>query len=461
MSDADPSYNTCVNPEYQQPSFTPVQPAQTPGDMQPTALPPQPGPNRGKKRLTIIAVVAALLVIGGALFFILNGSKKSNNDTQQSVNHGPQVITFSAGKDAVSYAGNPVYDACNLFPIDLIKTHIENYTETLASLGGDKKLKDPLVMEHGYIDRSVPSIQGDDGVPREPKKGISETSVDSSIRSGAFISIGDSHCQYGQGQNFNSEVAAIYIMQPPVPLPPQLVSYLAELKQKGRLAIELQGVEVYVEPVVEGDTVNTSIFRKGNTVVFMTSRKFELLQAASEAIVNTLSKPPAGPMIATYPSMYSKMTDSCALLPAADFERLLGKPSSAVISEELGLTEWEDGTTHRECSRIEVERLKQGEISSVRTTLEESRTEEQAKNRLNALKSDKDNKTTALNDLGDEAYIVTNDLLSTLRYSIVVRVGKMLITVKSNGETKDTSVDSFTARTNPIAKVIVDNYKKK
>jgi hypothetical protein len=449
-----------VNPEYQQPSFTPVQPVQTPGDMQPAALPPLPKPKRSKKRLAILIAVA-LLVIGGVLFFIFSGSKKTDKDSQQSTNHGPQVITFSAAKDAVTYAGNPVYDACNLFPIDLVKTHIENYKETLASLGGDKKLKDPLVMEHGYIDRSVPAIQGKDGIPREPKKGISETKVDSSIRSPAFISIGDSHCQYGQGQNFNTEVAAIYIMQPPVPLPPQLVSYLAELKQKGRMAIESQGVEVYVEPVVEGDSVNTSIFRKGNTVVFMTSRKFELIQAASEAIVNTLSKPPAGPMIVTYPSMYSKMTDSCALFPATDFERLMGKPSSAVISEELGLTEWEDATTHRECTRIEVERFKEGEISSVRTTLEESRTEEQTKNRVNALKSDKDNKTTALNGLGDEAYVVTNNLLSTPRYSIVIRVGKMLITVESNGESKDTNVDSFTSRTQPVAKVIVENYKKK
>jgi predicted Fe-Mo cluster-binding NifX family protein len=234
------------------------------------------------------------------------------------------------------------------------------------------------------------------------------------------------------------------------------MTYLDELKQKGKLAIESRGVQVYIEPVQKGDVDYTVILKKDTTVVFFSSLKNELVQAASDEIVKKLAQAPTGPTTTEYPALYSKLTSACALLPAADFERLLQKPASSLATETLALTEVEKDTASRECTRIEVERLKQGEITNTRISLFESRTEPQAKERIAAIKSKEGTTVTALKDLGDEAYAIATDR----GYSIVIRSGKVALGIKSDGETKDTNVGAFLSRTQPIAALVFANYKK-
>ncbi len=423
----------------------------------PTSVPEAPQKQSSKKWLIIIIIAVVLLGAIGA--FLLLGKKKSGDKAADQPKNTGSTVVFGSSPNPVTYAGNKIYDACNFVPIDLLKTHIGDYSRAFDSMSTDKRTNEPLIIDHGYIDRTVPEALGKDNQVREPSIGIGETSVDRSVRAASFYNIGDSHCIYGQGKNFSSEFAAVYVVQPPARLDPTFAAYLDELKRTGRMAIESQGIQVYIEPVKEGDTTNTGIFRKGDTIVFMTTRKFELLQAASETIVAALAKDPAGPATITYPPFYSQLTDSCALLPAGDFQRLMGKPSSAVISEEWGVSEWGVNTARRECTRIEVERLKEGEVSSVRTELTESRTEGETKDRLAALKNDEYSKATPLKDLGDEAYTITREI-GNINRSIVIRSGKVLITVESGGETKDANTDAFVSRTLPVAKVIFKNFKK-
>ncbi|HEX8763250.1 MAG TPA: hypothetical protein VF733_05875, partial [Candidatus Saccharimonadales bacterium] len=170
---------------------------------------------------------------------------------------------------------------------------------------------------------------------------------------------------------------------------------------------------------------------------------------------------PAGNMTVTYPSPYSKLTNACNLLSADDFGRLFGKPSDALVNETLYLTESEPKTALRQCQRIEVERLKEGEISSVTMGLSESRTEQQTKDRLSAIKTDKDkNEVKKLDKLGDEAYVVSTGILDKDHHKILIRSGKVILSIESNGEKKDTSVDAWVSRNLPIAQKILANYKK-
>lgn len=436
-----------MQPEYSQPTFA--------------GQPEPPSSNSRKKLIIIIGVgVVLLLAIVSAVFLMSGDSKKSNNKTEEQPKNTGTTVLFGNAKDAVQYAGNAVYDACNLMPINILKTHIEKYDELFNSMSSDRHLKNGLVIDHGYIDRNISATLGKDGVAREPSKTVSETGVDSTVRAESFMSIVDSHCTYAQGATFGSEFADVYVIQPPQPLHPQLVAYLNELKQKGKMAIESQGVQVYLEPVRTGDTSYTAIFKKGNTVVFLSSAQQALIQAASDEIVKTLAQAPTGPANITYPAFYSQLKDSCALFPANDFERLMSKPSSSLASETWAITESEEDTAMRECTRIEVERTGQSEISTTRVSLSESRTEDQTKNRLTVIKNDEDSTVTPLKDLGDEAYAIRDVTTANPRYSIVIRVGKVLIAVDSTGETKDATTDAFLSRTLPVAQTVLANFKK-
>lgn len=432
-----------MNPDYQDPSpFT-----------------QQPQPQRSKKKLFIIAGVLVAVVAIAVAAFILWPKPQQQNNQQAANKNEPASIKFGTEKDPVVYAGNKMYDACNMVPISVLNAHVGKFEETSKSLGGEKKLNDPLMIAHGYVDRSIDAVQRGDDKAREPGTLVSETGIDNSVRARSFMSIGDSHCTYAQGRNFNSSLAAVYIIQPPQPLHPKLVAYLDSLKAQGRLAIEAQGVQVYIETTKEGDDSYIAIFRKGNVVVFLKSLNYPLIQAASEEIVKNLQAP-AGPMTITFTGPYSGLTDTCKLFTATDFERAMGKPASAITNEEVGLTELEEKTAGRECRRIEVERLREGEVSSTNVRLAVSRTEDQAKSNLKALKeAQADNTITQLNGLGDEAYAITHGF--TKRHSIVVRLKDTLITVESDGEVKDADQRAFLARTEPIAKTVIKNYSGK
>lgn len=439
-----------MNPQTQNDFITPITP--TPE--------PQAQPPKSKKKLWLIiaAVIVIAIIAAGAIFFLTKKAPEEKVNQQPSGNE-PTSITFGTEKETISYAGNKMYDACNLMPISLLKTHVGSFEDSLKNLGTDTRLKDPLMMEHGYVDRPIDTIQGKDNVARDPGTLVSETAVDSTIRAGSFMSIGDSHCQYAQGENFNSNLVSVYVIQPPQPLHPKLVQYLDTMKANGRMAIESQGVQVYIEEPKEGDQANVAVYRKGNVVVFLKSLNFPLIQAASEEIVKNLQAP-AGPLTVTYTGAYAQLKDTCKLFTASDFQQILKKPASAITTETLGLTELDPKTAVRECTRIEVERLKEGEISSTNVRLAVSRTEDAATSNLADLKTANSETTaTPLKDLGDEAYTITEGF--TKRRSIVVRVKNVTLTITSGGETKDADEAAFMSRTLPIAQIAVKNYNTK
>lgn len=449
-----------MNPETQQPSYTPY-PGNTPQPIAPQGTPG--GQGDSKKRLVIIGIVILLvLAIGSIVFWLFASGKKSNDNTGKNNDSSPaytaQPVTIGTAPQPVTYMGNQMYDACNFIPLDLMKKHVGEYERSFNSLGGSKTLKEPLGIEHEYFDRNLSTILGEDGTPRGPSVAVSETGVDTSVRLQSFASIGESNCLYGQN-NFKTRLLQVIVSQPPKPLHPKLLERFAELKAKGLMPGTEQGVEIYIEEVKEGDDTLFTALRKGNVVVFLSTRNRPLMEALLIPSIQRLNQAPTGNMTTTYPQPYTKLTNVCDLLPADDFERLMGKPADAQVGETLTVTESEPNTAKRECRRVEVQRLKEGEISSVSLELTESRTEKQTKDRLGTIKADKYNKLKDLNNLGDEAYAVTNTIIGD-RYSILVRSGKVLIKIESNGETKDKNVDAFLSRTLPVAQKVLENYKK-
>lgn len=436
-----------MQPETQQPMFSSYQ-APTP------SVEPPKGPR--KKLLIIILATVVVLTLGIGAFFVLSGNKSKQKDAAKNQAAPAKPITIGAVPTAVTYAGNKVYEACNMIPLSVFQDKVEKYKDTTVFNSGTL-LDDPLMIERGYIDRDIPVVLGTDGGAREPSVSVSETSVDTSVRAQSFMSIAHSYCKWGQGLTLGTRFAEVYVIQPPAQLHPKFLGYLDELKQKGKLASQTQGIDIYVPDPKQGDDQVVGIFKKGNTVVFLASRLAPVLEGATATIVNVLSKEPTGPMTATYPAPYQSVVSPCDLFTASDFERLLGKPASAVTDEMIALTETYKGTTHRECTRYEVERLRQGEVTNSRVTLMESRSEDQSKIQISDMKNKSGVTAAQLADLGDEAYTLSSDF----EKSIVFRVGKRIVKVTAQGETKDTNMQTFSQRTLPVAQLVLKNLKNK
>lgn len=410
-------------------------------------------PQKSKKKLLILVTVVIILVAIGIGIFLMLRSRKAGDTAGPKVPAKP--VTVGVLPNAITYAGHKVYDACNLIPLSVFQNSVENYKSTTVFNSGTL-LNDPVMIERGYIDRDIPVPLGRDATAREPGTLVSETGIDTSVRANSFMSIGDTYCMWGQGETLGTTFAKVYIVQPPKPIHEKLNGYLNELKQNGGYIGEELGVQIYVEKVKEGDNKVIGIFRKGDTIVFMASHISSVLEAATPELVKALSKEPTGPMTVTYPLPYENITNPCELFTAADFERLLGKPASSVTQDTIGLTERARGTAQRECSRYEVERLREGEVTTSDVILMESRSVEQAKLQLADLKAKFDATVTSLPNLGDEAYLLS----SNFEKSIVFRIGDRNVKVITQGEAKDTNIDTFKQRTLPVAQVVLSNLKK-
>lgn len=416
---------------------------------------PTEPPKKSRKKIIIgiCAAVLILIVAGVIAFFVLK--KEKPQDSTKQAGDTIKAVQFGYEKEPIIYAGNKIYDACML-PQSIFEKHVEEYKDLSGWFGGDKVLEHPIKVDHGYIDRSISTVLEGDKKAREPGMTISETGVDSTVRARLFMSIADSYCHYGQGIASNLQYAKVHIIQPPTPLSSKLTDYLNKLKQEGRLAIETEGIQVYVEPVKEGDTENIVMIKKGETVVFVASPYFNIVQEASDIVAAILAKDPTGPMTAKYPAPYANLTNSCELFKADDFERLLGKQADSVTLETINLTEVDQHVAMRECSRYEVERVRQGEITTSDIALFEARTEAGAKAQMNAMKTKNEAKASSISDLGDEAYLVSTERKNT----IIVRVGNRFVEVVTSGETKDATPEAFNTRTLPVAKVVVENLKR-
>lgn len=417
--------------------------------------PPEP-PKKSHKKLIIAIIILVVFIAGGVAAYLFLKPKPAQESTVVS-DGSFKPVEFGSERTPTTYAGHKMYDACNIIPQSLLEKHVEGYKDVYETLGGDKTLQNPVKIEHGYIDRNIPNVLGDDGKPREPSITISTDKVDSTIRARSFMSIADSHCLYGSGIAFNLQYAQVHIIQPPTPVPPQLTTLLDKLKQEGRQLIEVEGIQVYSD-VKEGDSEMVLVLKKGDTVVFMASKYVNLIQEASDLAAGMLAKEPTGPMTAKYPAPYGQLINPCSLFSADDFERLLGKKADSITAETLHLTETEEKVAERECTRYEVERLRQGEVTTSTVILGEARTDEEAKKRLASVKAE--GTATPVSDLGDEAYLVAVEGNTARPYKYVVRVGKRLVEITTTGEAKDVSAEGFASRTLPIAKVVLGNLKK-
>ena len=419
--------------------------------------PPQVPQKKSRKKLIIsIGAVIFLLVVGGVGAYLFLKPKPAQNDSAQQ-NSGFKAVEFGTEAAVPTYAGNKMFDACNVIPQSLLEKHVEGYKDVYESLGTDRTLEHPGTFEHGYIDRNIPNVLGDDGQPREPSISISADKVDSSVRARSFMKLADSHCLYGSGIAYNLQYVQVHIIQPPTPLHPKLLALLDDLKKQGRLLVEVEGVQAYAD-VQEGDSEMVLILKKGDVVMFIASKYVDLVQEASDLAAQMLVKGPVGPMTAKYPAPYANLVNPCNLFSADDFERLLGKKADSITAETLHLTETEAKLAERECGRYEVQRLREGEVTTSRIILGEARTEQDAKTHLAALKAE--GTATPAAGLGDEAYVIAINGNTPYPYKYVIRVGKMLVKVVSTGEAKDTSTQVFAERTLPMAKVVVGNLKK-
>lgn len=418
--------------------------------------PPEPAKKSHKKIIIISIVVALLLAAAGVTAYILLRPKAPQQSSEQQ-DASVKEIQFGTDGAALTYAGHKMYDACNVIPQSLLEKHVEGYKDVYRSLGTDRTLEHPVKIEHGYIDRNIPNILGDDGQPREPSISISTDKVDNSVRARSFMKLADSHCMYGSGIAYNLQYAQVHIMQPPTPLHPKLLALLDDLKKQGRQLIEVEGIQVYTD-VKEGDSEMVLILKKGDVVMFLASKYVDLIQEASDLAGAVLAKEPTGPMTAKYPVPYTQLTNPCKLFSADDFERLLGKKADSITTETLHLTETEAKLAERECRRFETVRLREGEVTTSTVILSEARTEEDAKKRLNEVKAE--GATTSVSGLGDEAYLVAVGGNTVEPYKYVVRLGKRLVEVMTTSEIKDTSAETFSARTLPVAKVVLNNLKK-
>ncbi len=421
-----------------------------------TSGPPEAPKKSRKKLIIILVIVAALLIAAGVAAFILLKPKAAVKQQDASTTSS-KFVEFGTEPTAFTYAGHKMYDACNVLPQSLLEKHVEGYKDVYEALGTDRILQNPVNIEHGYIDRNIPAVLGKDGQAREPSISISADKVDSSVRARSFMSLADSSCRYASGIAYNLQYAQVHIIQPPTPLHPKLLTLLDNLKKKGQLLIEVQGVQVYLD-VEEGDSEIVMVLKKGDVVMFVASKYKNLIQEASDIAAAVLLKEPTGPMTAKYPAQYAGLINPCALFTADDFEKTFGKKADSITNETLNLTETDKNYITRDCTRYEIERLKEGEVTNSKITLGEARTENDAKAQINGIKAKSPG--TPVSNLGDEAYLIgtPGDALKPLK--LLVRSGKQVLEIVSQGEIKDTSADAFSARTLPVAKIVMNNLKK-
>jgi len=428
-----------------------------------------PQPASGKKWLKpaiiVGAVVAVAAIVTAVVLFTRPDKKESQDKPTQSSLSGSKNFTMTTDGSAVTYAGSPVYDACGLIPFDTVRKSVKNYQGLLDMNGTDKKPKDPLTIEHNYIDRNIPAPLGKDAQPRPTRTvigGEQTTSAD------LFVSSDDSTCWYGQGSDlslgYGSIFAKVYVTQRPTPLSADLLAYLATLKK----AASQDGLDVYVEPQTDSGGFFTGIVTKvdqGVAVVIKTSTK-EFAQEATIAVSGTLAEAPKGPMNLTYPLAWSDMPNPCKLLTAEDFATATGRPASALANDKLILNEVGGRVMQRSCERLEVERLDNTPIAQSNVTVRLAASEDAAKQYVGSIKNNKTYSIQPLKQriqLADDAYIKTvlGKDGKAAGYEFDMRIGKAVIVLAVDTDSgQDASADAFAARMLPLARAAADRYKK-
>lgn len=410
-------------------------------------------PVSSRKKWMIIGGTVALVLILVAVGVWMLTPKTKEQPAQPDGQTVARAFTFGAADKPVMYAGQSVYDACNLISFDTVKAGVKDFEKTLSVGMADGQAESPLVIAHNYFDRDMPSPLGRDGSAR-PKGMLSSGAQ---LQASNFISSFDSSCWYGRGQAITvgsgTAFVKLYVTQPPTPLSPEFLAYLDSLSKVG----SENGVDAYVEPTADGGGFATMIFahRAKNIIVVLKTGSVELTEPAVNEVIAALQASPKGAMSVEYPKPWQVLPNACLLLTADDFERFTGKPASALAEEEVRLTEDAQGQMERHCQRLETERA--GEISETSVIARSALSVEDATTYLENLKGNERDSSTMqpLSQIPggiDEAYIKTEGLDKPRAYELIMRKGALIVSVNVETETGlDASTDAYMQRMLPVA----------
>lgn len=423
----------------------------------------------GKRRITIILLaVVGVAVVAGLLLLVTGDEPKKDTDNSKGQTSAREKLSVVNAQKPATYAGHQVHDACNLLTLETVKKNIEGYEEVVDALGTDKKVTNPLFISHQYIDRDIPAPLGTDGQPRRAGITLSEQGVVANDLS-SFISVFDSHCQYEQGEGFNHKVfAKVYVTQKPTPASSELHSYLESLPSKGGSKNPAgEGVIGYAQPGVGSDGFYSFAFVHEPTqnVALIKIATRSLIEPALVEIGIALASSPKGAMDLRYPAPYHKMLNPCLLFTAEDFARFSGKPASALAGDTSNLMDIDQKRVQRSCERLEITRLKEGEISQSKVTLHMARSAAGAKQYLESYSKNEDYTVHQVRQkirLGDRVIVVEKRRSTNAadKYQFLVQSGEAVIEIALGAEASDKSADEFVARVLPAATSIVNTYEE-
>jgi hypothetical protein len=435
----------------------------------PTSPPPvQPPSSSRKKWILTGSIVAVVLVAAGVAAVLLTILPKNTDNAKQPGQAAiPKEFKIASTGEAISYAGNKMYDACSFISFDTVRRVVENYQSQLDTIGTDRRATDPLVIEHRYVDRDIASPLGKDGQPREKSTTVGGSGV---TDIGDFMSSYDSNCWYGQGEDIatggsGSAFAKVQVSQLPVLLSQDLKNFLGKLTK----TTSADGVDVYVQPELDDGGFATVIFanQSKNLVVALKVGNQALVEPMMSDVAKVLTNGPAGPVAVEYPAPWEKLKNPCMLLTAADFEQFTGKKAQALADEQINLTELENTFMKRKCYRLEVDNLDNTEISTSTVTARLAKSEANAKAYIEKLKSGEDPlaKVELVNreiDGADEAYVVVRSLLDEVRsYEFEVRAGAAVLTMVVEDEKGlDKSTDAFIDRMMPVVNSVLKKWRE-
>ncbi len=462
-----------MNP--QEPSFNNAPDQQSAATPQPFT-PEQPQPKKRmpkglKITLIVIGVIVLLLTILRIRAVIIQNhkdtAKNGTNNTSDSqkipvegqvASTGPKVFTVSYAKDAPSYAGNKMHDACSLLNFNGAMSKVKGIPE----LNDVKTLQKPLSIEHSYIDRNITQVLGEDGQPRTVTDTISSDGPKARSMDN-FTSIANSYCVYGQNLPSSITFARVYVTQPPTPLTPEFLPFLANLPKK-----QVNGVDVYtVDTPNENGFIYAAMVRADKKMaVILKTGNTDIMSAGVDEITKKMTSPPLGYAKYQYPGMYGQLIDSCSLFTAADFESFMGKKAASTATESMLVTKGYDLGVERSCRRSQINsRLEPVyESDSSEITIRQGKSETAAKAWLDGKKGSIWLYTPSQTKLGDESLIKhqEGDSDNARRsYQLVVRIKAAVIEIDlDQSAAGDASPAAFEQRIMPAAKNIIENYKK-
>jgi hypothetical protein len=433
--------------------------------MEPVPDLPPVGTLTAKKKRLLLVTVAIILIVGVSLAtFTLFRQKPSQQTTVPAANTNKN-FTMTTDGSAVTYAGNPVYDACGLIAFDTVRANVGNYQTLLDMNDTDQKPSEALTIEHRYFDRNMSTPLGKDGVARPTSAQVGSAAVDST----SFISTFDSNCWYGQGNDLSLGIgktfAKVYVTQKPTPLSSDFLVYAPTLTK----AASTGDITAYVEPQKDSGGFFTSILvdEKKGIAVFIKTANLEFAKKATLEVGDRLTEAPKAPMNLTYPLGWSKMPNPCTLLTANDFEQITGKPASALAEDTMGLNEIGGRIIQRSCERLEVERLDGTPIAETNVTIRMGKDEAAAKEYVDHLKNNQEDAFDIQSlkqriAIADDAYVkVVKDRQIVKNYEFDMRIGQAVIVLAvSTDAGLDSSADAFAGRILPIAQKVVERYKQ-